>query len=108
LQELLKRLQEKHGKCVEALTKKAAADAQAAAAAHAPDVIQVMMLLQKARFRAKAEQDRAKAAQDQAKVANKVVVEAEKAQQRCCSKRSARAATADGTKESSNKCYNFQ
>ena len=27
---------------------------------------------------------------------------------RCCSKRSAGAATADGTKESSNKCYNCQ
>ncbi len=56
LQELLKRLQEKHGKCAEALTKKAAADAQAAAAVHTPNVMQTMMLLQQARFRAQAAQ----------------------------------------------------
>jgi hypothetical protein len=51
LQELLKRLQEKHGKCAEALTKKAAADAQAAADVHTPN---------------------AKSAQDEVPVANKV------------------------------------
>jgi hypothetical protein len=61
LQELLKRLQEKHGKYAEALTKKAAADAQAAAPVHTPNVMQTMMLLQQARFRAPAAQDRAKA-----------------------------------------------
>ncbi len=46
LQELLKRLQEKHGKCAEALTQKAAADAQAAAAVHTPSVLEAMMLFQ--------------------------------------------------------------
>ena len=75
---LLKRLQEEHGKCAEALTKKAAADAQAAAAAHAPDVMQAMMLFQQAKKRAEAAQDRAKAAQDQAKASKKVALEAEK------------------------------
>jgi hypothetical protein len=39
------RLKEKHGKCAEALTKKAAADAQATAAVHTPNVMQTMMLL---------------------------------------------------------------
>jgi hypothetical protein len=78
LQELLKRLQEKHGKCAEALTNKAAADAQAAAAVHTPNVLQAMMLFQQAQHRAKAAQDHAKAAQDQAKVANKVALQAEK------------------------------
>ncbi len=62
LQELLKRLQEKHGKCAEALTNKAAADAQAADAQH----------------RAKATQDHAKAARNKAKVDNKVALQAEK------------------------------
>ncbi len=52
LQDLLKRLQEKHGKCAEALTKKAAADAQAVAAVHTPNVMQTMMLQQQAGFRA--------------------------------------------------------
>ena len=78
LQELLKRLQEKHGKCAEALTNKAAADAQAAAAvsADAPSVLEAMMLFQRVKKRAQAAQDRAKAAQDQAKVANKVALQA--------------------------------
>ena len=52
LQELLKRLQEKYGKCAEALTKKAAADVQEADTV-SPDtlsVIQTMMLLYQARF----------------------------------------------------------
>jgi hypothetical protein len=62
-------------------------------------MIQAMMLLQQARFRAKAAQDRAKAAQDQAKAANKVAVGAEKDNDAAQKKRSARAATADGTKE---------
>jgi hypothetical protein len=43
LQELLKRLQEKHGKCTEALTNKVAADAKVAAAVHTPNVFQAMM-----------------------------------------------------------------
>jgi hypothetical protein len=63
LQELRKRLEENHGKCAESLTKKAAADAQAASevSAHTPNVMQVMMLFQKAQHRAKAAQYRAKA-----------------------------------------------
>jgi hypothetical protein len=56
--------------CAEALARKAAADA--------PNVMQTMMLLQQARFRAKSAQDRAKATQEQAKSANKVVLQAEK------------------------------
>jgi hypothetical protein len=44
LQELLKRLQEKHGKCAEALTQKAVADAQAADTVHTPSVLEAMML----------------------------------------------------------------
>ena len=78
LQELLKRLQEKHGRCAESLTNKAAADAQAGAVVHSPNVMQAMMLFQQAKNRAKATQDRAKAAQDEAKVANKVALQAEK------------------------------
>jgi hypothetical protein len=50
LQELLKRLQEKHGKCAEALTKKASADAQVTAVVHTPNVIQTMMLLSRPNF----------------------------------------------------------
>jgi hypothetical protein len=73
LHELRKRLEENHGKCAETLTKKAAADAQAAAAvsAHTPNVMQVMMLFQQV-------QHHAKSAQDQAQVANKVALETEK------------------------------
>jgi hypothetical protein len=78
LQELLKRLQEKHGKCAEALTNKTAADAQSAADVHTPNVLQAMMLFQQAQHRAKAAQDHAKAAQDQTKVANKLALQAEK------------------------------
>jgi hypothetical protein len=80
LQELRKRLEENHGQCAEALTKKAAADAQAAAAVSpdTPNVMQAMMLFQQAQHRAKAAQDRAKDVQDQAKAANKVALEAEK------------------------------
>jgi hypothetical protein len=46
LQELLKRLQDRHVDCAEALTKKAAADAQAAAAVSedTPGVLEAMML----------------------------------------------------------------
>ena len=69
LQELLKRLQDRHGQCVQAVAKaeKAAADA--------PNVMQAMMLFQQAKNRAKATQDRAKAAQDEAKVGNKVALQ---------------------------------
>jgi hypothetical protein len=56
LQELRKRLEENHGKCAEALTKKATTDAQAAVvvSVHTPNVMQVMMLFQQAQHRAKA------------------------------------------------------
>jgi hypothetical protein len=100
LQELLKRLQEKHGKCAEALTQKAAADAQAAAAVHTPSVLEAMMLFQQAKKHAQAGQktrtSRARSRknrasfcailrglcvfpdQDQVKAAKKVPLEAEK------------------------------
>jgi hypothetical protein len=78
LQEILKRLQEKHGKCVEALTQKAAADAQAAAAVHTPSVLEAMMLFQQAQKHAHTAQDRAKDSQDQVKPAKKVALESEK------------------------------
>jgi hypothetical protein len=78
LQELLKRLQDRHVNCAEAVAKKAAADAASAATVDpdAPNVLQAMMLFQQAKNRAKATQDRAKAAQDEAKVANKVALQA--------------------------------
>jgi hypothetical protein len=64
----------------EALTKKAAADAQAAAAVSAdtPSVLEAMKLFQQVKKRAQAAQDRAKAAKFQAKAAKKVALEAEK------------------------------
>jgi hypothetical protein len=66
LQELLKRLEENHGNCAEALTKKAAADADSAATVDpgAPNVLQAMMKLERANARAK--------------TAKKVALEAEK------------------------------
>jgi hypothetical protein len=66
LQELLKRLQDRHVDCAEALAKKAAADAASAATVNpdAPNVLETMMKL---------EQDNARA-----KTANKVALEAEK------------------------------
>jgi hypothetical protein len=80
LQELLKRLQDRHVDCAEALTKEAAADAQSAAAVSedTPSVLEAMMLLQQVKKRAQAAQDRAKAAQDQVKAVKKVALEAEK------------------------------
>ena len=55
MQELLKRLEENHGNCAEALTKKAAADAESAATVDpgAPNVLQAMMKLERANARAK-------------------------------------------------------
>ncbi len=47
LQELRKRLQDRHGfRCVQAVAKKAAVDAQAAAVVHTPSVLESMMLFQ--------------------------------------------------------------
>jgi hypothetical protein len=55
LQELLKRLQDRHVDCAEALAKKAAADTDSAATvnADAPNVLQAMMKLEQANARAK-------------------------------------------------------
>jgi hypothetical protein len=56
LQELLKRLQDRHVKYAESVAKKAAADAQAAAdvSPDAPNVLQSMMHLEQAKTRTKA------------------------------------------------------
>jgi hypothetical protein len=66
LQELIKRLEENHGNCAEALGKKAAADAVSVATVNpdTPNVMQAMMKLEQANARAK--------------TANKVALEAEK------------------------------
>ena len=66
MQELLKRLQDRHVQCAEAVAKKGAADAASAAAVSpdAPNVLQAMMQLQQAKNRAEA--------------ANKVALEVEK------------------------------
>jgi hypothetical protein len=66
LQELLKRLQDRHVNCAETVAKKAAADAASAATVgpDAPNVLQAMMQLQQAKSRAEA--------------ANKLALEAEK------------------------------
>ena len=55
LQELIKRLEENHGNCAEALAKKAAADAASAATVDpdTPNVLQAMMKLEQAKARAK-------------------------------------------------------
>ena len=78
MQELLRRLQDRHVEYAEAVAKKASVDAQAAADVHTPNVMQTMMLFQQAKKRAQTAQDRAKATQDQAKSAKKVALEAEK------------------------------
>jgi hypothetical protein len=74
---MLKRLQDRHDECGQDVAKaeKAAADAPKSPK---PDVMQAMMLMEQARFRAKSAQDLTKASQDQAKAANKVALEAEK------------------------------
>jgi hypothetical protein len=66
LQELIKRLQDRHVDCAEALAKKAAPDAASAATVNpdAPNVLQSMMKLEQANARAK--------------TANKVALESEK------------------------------
>ena len=66
LQQLLKRLQDRHVDCAEVLAKKAAADAASAATVNpdAPNVLQAMMKLDQANARAK--------------TANKVALEADK------------------------------
>ena len=77
MQELLKRLQDRHGECAQAVAKAEKAVTNAPKLPK-PNVIQVMMMLQVAQQVAKTSQDRAKTTQDQAKVANKVALEAEK------------------------------
>ena len=66
LQELLKRLQDRHGECAQAVAKKDAADAASAATVSpdTPNVLQAMMQLEQAKSRAEA--------------ANKLALEAEK------------------------------
>ena len=66
MQELLKRLQDRHVDCAEAVAKKAAADAASAATVNpdTPNVLQAMMQLEQAKSRAEA--------------ANKLALEAEK------------------------------
>jgi hypothetical protein len=66
VEELLKRLQDRHVDYAETVAKKAATDAASAATVDpdAPNVLQAMMLFQQAKNCAKATQDRAKAAQD--------------------------------------------
>ena len=66
MQELLKRLQDRHVECAQAVAKKAAADAASAAAVtpDAQNVLQAMMQLEQAKTRAKA--------------ANKIALHAEK------------------------------
>jgi hypothetical protein len=66
LQELLKRLQDRHGNCAEVLTKKDSADAASGATVNpdTPNVLQAMMQLEQAKTRAK--------------TANRVALEAEK------------------------------
>jgi hypothetical protein len=56
LQKLLQRLQDRHVDCAETLAKKAAVDAQAAAAvsANTPTVLEAMMLFQQVKKRARA------------------------------------------------------
>ena len=66
MQELLKRLQDRHGECAQAVAKKDAADAASAATVSpdTPNVLQAMMQLEQAKSRAEA--------------ANKLALEAEK------------------------------
>jgi hypothetical protein len=80
LQELLKRLQDRHVDCAEAVAKKGGADSASTATVDpdAPNVLQAMMLFQQAKKNAQATQDRTKAAQDQVKATKKVALESEK------------------------------
>jgi hypothetical protein len=79
LQELRKRLQDRHVfRCAQVVAKKASVDAQAAGAVHTPSVMEAMMLFQQAKKHAQATQDRAKALQDHVKSVKKVALDAEK------------------------------
>jgi len=78
LQELRKRLQDRHGfRCAEAVAKKAAADAASAATVDpdAPNVLQAMMQLQQAKSRAEAANKLALEAEKERDVAEKAVEE---------------------------------
>ncbi len=90
MQELIKRLEENHGNCAEALAKKAAADADAASAAtvnpDAPNVLQAMMKLEQANACAN--------------TANKVTLEAEK--EKDATEGSGRTETTAATRESTH------
>jgi hypothetical protein len=72
LQELLKRLQDRHGEYAQAVTNAGKAPV------HVPNVMQTMMMFQQVKHRAKTAQDRAKSTQVQTKVTNKVALETEK------------------------------
>ena len=77
LQELLKRLQDRHVDCTEAVAKKAAADAASAATVDpdAPNVLQAMMQLQQAKSRAEAANKLALEAETERDAAEKAVEE---------------------------------
>jgi hypothetical protein len=75
---MLKRLEEKHGKCAETLTQKASTDAQAVTDVHTPSVLETMMLLQQVKKHEQATEDRVKAVQDQVKSTKKVALGTEK------------------------------
>jgi hypothetical protein len=98
LQELLKRLQDRHVQCAEAVAKKGAADAASVAAVSpdAPNVLQAMMQLEQAKTRAKA--------------ANRVAMDAEKekdaAEQEV--QRLQQCQTGTTSQENSSTCYNCQ
>ena len=79
LQELRKRLQQNHGSCAEALTKKAAADAASAATVSpdTPNVLQAMMQLEQAKSRAEAANKLALEAEKERDAAEKAVEELE-------------------------------
>ena len=77
MQELLKRLQDRHVDCAEAVAKKAAADAASAATVSpdTPNVLQAMMQLQQAKSRAEAANKLALEAEKERDAAEKVVEE---------------------------------
>jgi hypothetical protein len=76
VQELLKRLQDRHVDYDEDLSKKSADDVQAAVvvSVDTPSVLEVMILFHQVKKRAQTAQDRAKTAEDQTKVVNKVAL----------------------------------
>jgi hypothetical protein len=82
LQELLKRLQDRHVDCAEAVAKKAAADAASAATVSqdTPNVLQAMMKLERAKARAKTANNVALEAEKEKDAAEKAVEELKRQQ----------------------------